>query len=594
MVYLKKTKKYGMFSIILRNSFEYFNKSKGWGVLEQAFAVAKALSLTIGIIAIQKLFDRITYLSTDSHALRQIAVSLILVCLILIGQQLIDGFSKYLLSKISYSNMGKFMVDFQNKLSRLPAVKFEDINFLNDINKAKDCLEYETLGHFASMCLQIFTYYFVFFVSIAGYLFFLSPILPLVIVVAFIPSILGQLAQVKVFTRLEEENAQFRRESDYYHKTITDRSYFKETRILGAFKYFKKLFSMSLQTKIKNTWQVEFKIAILQLALSIISFIGLGISILILFDSTITGRITIGAFISVFTSLTQIFSTVDEMVSIHVSGGSEALSQVTNYYKIMDANEVNGEKGTPNFTDGIISDNVSFTYPSRLEPSIHEISFSINKGETIALVGENGSGKSTLIRLLAGLYTPNIGSVTIGGLDSKKIHPKDLYKKTSAVFQHYQRYKMTLRDNVSISDISTLNHEKIEKSLDLSDFNKESATLDTMLSPEYGGVDLSGGQWQRIAIARGLYRDHDFIILDEPTSSIDPIEEARLYNQFGRLTKDKCAVIVTHRLGSVKLADRIVVMDNGKISDIGTHDELLTRNGKYAEMWNAQAKWYIT
>ena len=116
--------------------------------------------------------------------------------------------------------------------------------------------------------------------------------------------------------------------------------------------------------------------------------------------------------------------------------------------------------------------------------------------------------------------------------------------------------------------------------------------FDAMLSPEFDGIDLSGGQWQRLAIARGLYRANGFIVLDEPTSAIDPIEETKIYTQFERLAEGKCAVVVTHRLGSAKLAHRIVVMDGGRIVDIGTHDELLSRPGKYADMWEAQAKWY--
>jgi ATP-binding cassette subfamily B protein len=113
-----------------------------------------------------------------------------------------------------------------------------------------------------------------------------------------------------------------------------------------------------------------------------------------------------------------------------------------------------------------------------------------------------------------------------------------------------------------------------------------------MLSPEFDGIDLSGGQWQRLAIARGLYRTSNFIVLDEPTAAIDPFEEERIYNQFKRLSRDKCAIVVTHRLGSAKLADRIVVMEDGEIADIGTHSELVNRKGKYADMWEAQAAWY--
>ncbi|WP_277408400.1 ATP-binding cassette domain-containing protein [Lacrimispora xylanisolvens] len=197
------------------------------------------------------------------------------------------------------------------------------------------------------------------------------------------------------------------------------------------------------------------------------------------------------------------------------------------------------------------------------------------------------------MRLLTGIYRPLEGRVMVGGLDTAKIAPSSLYKGISGVFQKYQRYKMTLEENVAISDnLAKAGLDQAESALREAGFEKGSIRMEDMLSPEFGGIDLSGGQWQRIAIARGLYRVNDFIVLDEPTSAIDPIEETRIYKQFQRLAEGKCAVIVTHRLGFAKLADRVVVLEAGEIVDMGTHDELLSRPGKYADMWEAQAQWY--
>ena len=152
---------------------------------------------------------------------------------------------------------------------------------------------------------------------------------------------------------------------------------------------------------------------------------------------------------------------------------------------------------------------------------------------------------------------------------------------------------MTLGENVAISNISTkADPVQIDTALREAGVKMGSVRLDDMLSPEFNGIDLSGGQWQRVAIARGLYRVNGFIVLDEPTSAIDPIEETQIYMQFQRLAEGKCAIVVTHRLGSAKLAHRVVVVDAGEIVDIGTHEELLSRPGKYADMWAAQAQWY--
>lgn len=152
---------------------------------------------------------------------------------------------------------------------------------------------------------------------------------------------------------------------------------------------------------------------------------------------------------------------------------------------------------------------------------------------------------------------------------------------------------MTLIENVAISDSKVeVDSGKIREVLEEVSFEKDGIGLDDMLSPEYGGVDISGGQWQRVAIARGLYRGNGFIVLDEPTSAIDPIEETKIYKQFARLAEGKCALVVTHRIGSTRLADRIIVMDSGEIVDVGTHEELIARPGQYARMWEAQAQWY--
>ncbi|AGT42783.1 ABC transporter ATP-binding protein [Treponema pedis] len=590
---MKNERKYGLLSIVLRNSYEYFKKATGWGALEQAIAVSRALSWTAGIMAMQKLFDAIAIASRGTHSFVQIAFYLVLLALITVSRQVLSGTGQYLFSKVSYTNMGKFMTEFQYKLSRLPAKKFEDIIFLNDINKAKECLEYESLGHFASVCLQLFSYYSVFFISAGGYLFRLSPILPTVILAAFIPAVIGQLMQIKFFEELEEINAPLRRQCEYYRKTVADRAFYKETRILGGFNFFYRLFIDSLQTLTAAVWKTERKAAVLHFALSLISFAGLGAAVLILFYAVMAGNISIGAFASVFVALSQIFSIVNEIVSGHLSKGSEILGQVRNFYRLMDMEEVDGEEGSIDFTKGIVASNVSFTYPGFNKPAVHDINLTIKREETIAVVGENGSGKSTLVRLLTGLYIPDSGTVEIGGKNTKTSRPNTIFKGISAVFQHYQCYKMTLEENVSVSDTENPPDKgKIQSCLRESEFNEDTVTLDKMLSPEFGGIDLSGGQWQRLAIARGLYRIHDFIVLDEPTAAIDPIEEARLYEQFGRLVKNKCALIVTHRLGSVKHADRIVVMNGGKIEDIGTHEELILRNGTYADMWKAQSVWY--
>jgi ATP-binding cassette subfamily B protein len=321
----------------------------------------------------------------------------------------------------------------------------------------------------------------------------------------------------------------------------------------------------------------------------------MGLSTFLLFLSTLNGTISVGAFAAIFAALGQIFDIMQSVMRWDINGITREVGKVTNFFRILDLPERTGIEGTHNFTKGIVVENVSFIYPGRDEHALSNVSLTITDGETIAIVGENGSGKSTLVRLLTGMYTPSEGRVLIGGLDTIFTAPSSIYYDISGVFQEYQRYKMTLFDNVIISN-TKIEHDKstVEEVLKDAGFKLDvnNIELDTMLSPEFEGIELSGGQWQRLAIARGLYRRNNFIVLDEPTAAIDPLEENMIFTQFKKLIKGKCAVLVTHRLGPARLANRIIVMDAGEIIDVGTHEELLSRPGKYADMWAAQVQWY--
>lgn len=587
------TKKYSFLSIIIRNSIEYFKKAKFWGILEQFVSVCRAVCFMANIWVMEQLFDSVSNLKELNNNTNKIILNLLFLTILLIFQQLLNGYSQYLMSKNSYSNMGKFMTDFQKKMGRVHPQKFEDSKFLDSIERAKDCLEYESLGHFASVCLQLITYYLVLLFMVGYYMFNISPYIPLIILISFIPLICGHLFHYKQYERLEKDTSAIRRQTVYYRDTIVNYRYAKETRVLGAFSYFFKLFSQSLKLLTKKEYNLGIKVAMIQLLLNSFTFLGFGCVIFLLSSNLSNGIISIGTFSSTFIMLSQFFSLIDELVSIHISGSSEVLAQVTNYYKLMDLDERTGNVDKIDFSNGITLENVSFKYTENDNTIINKVNLHLSNGESIAVVGENGSGKTTLIRLLIGLYIPNSGNIKIGGLFSHLNNQNSLFKRTSGVFQNFQRYKMSLLDNVTISDITKNNNtSKINELLKKVSLEIDNIQLTTMLSPDFGGIDLSGGQWQRLAIARGLYRDHDFIVLDEPTAAIDPIEEATLYKMFENISKNKLSILVSHRLGSVKLADKIIVLDKGNIVEIGTHEELLKNNGKYAELWQSQAKWY--
>lgn len=587
-----KKRKYHLLQVIVR-IIPIQVKSAPWNcLLENCLAVMNGLSFALSVVATQYLFDAVSDAAAGKAGFRECIIHLVILAAVTFGQQIINGVQNFhgigvLLPKSS----GGLTELIHKKIKRIDPVKFEDTDFLDDLNKAKEGIRAITM--FCMLVFACVSFYGVYFVAIGIYLFQLKPMLILTLLLAFIPAILAQIVNVRIFADLEEESAPLRRECDYYQKAICDREYFKETRILGAFEFFYKRFEETMKILTGKIWKAECKVALLQLMLDFTTFAGMAASAYMLFTATMSGEITVGMFAAVFAALTQIFAIMQEVVKQHMGNMNKDVGKVINFIRLLDMPERTGEDGATDFRKGIVAENISFIYPGRDTPSIKNVSINIADGETIAIVGENGAGKSTLVRLLTGIYRPTQGKVLIGGLDTAKYAASSVFQGISGVFQKYQRYKMTLKENVAISDHTIeADSNKIQSLLVEAGFEQDSIGLDTMLSPEWGGADISGGQWQRVAIARGLYRVNGFIVLDEPTSAIDPVEETKIYKQFAHLAEGKCALVVTHRIGSAKLADRIIVMDAGKIVDIGTHDQLIARPGQYAKMWEAQAQWY--
>ncbi|CAI8033521.1 Nisin transport ATP-binding protein NisT [Geodia barretti] len=224
--------------------------------------------------------------------------------------------------------------------------------------------------------------------------------------------------------------------------------------------------------------------------------------------------------------------------------------------------------------------------------ALSDVNVHIRPGEILAIVGENGAGKTTLAHILAGLRSPTAGRVTIDGIDTATISSEDLRRACTVVFQHPARYPTTLHENLAL-DSTDASDSHVAATLTQVGLSTEQYPLNTFLGPEFGGADFSGGEWQRVAIARSLIKEAgEFVIFDEPTAALDPLAELEIFQQFVELVDGKTALLIAHRLGPTRLADRVVVLDNGRIVEIGDPTELLQQNGKYAEMFAAQSEWY--
>ncbi|MBI3970698.1 MAG: ABC transporter ATP-binding protein [Chloroflexi bacterium] len=272
-------------------------------------------------------------------------------------------------------------------------------------------------------------------------------------------------------------------------------------------------------------------------------------------------------------------------------------------------------------------EDVWFTYPGASQPALSGVTCEIRAGETVALVGENGAGKTTLVKLLLGLYQPDAGRITFDGIDAREIDPQALRAAASAVFQQFVHYHLTFRENVALgqpagdgmgsdgpmtkapdpapdpahetapgSALVAAMERAVERAVEQAGAQDIVRALpqgyDTLLGPDVGGVDLSSGQWQRVALARAFYRPAQVLVLDEPTAALDPLAELAVFERFAALAAGRTAVLISHRLGMVRLAGRVIVLEQGRVAESGTYESLLRSGGAYAALFTAQARWY--
>jgi ATP-binding cassette subfamily B protein len=242
--------------------------------------------------------------------------------------------------------------------------------------------------------------------------------------------------------------------------------------------------------------------------------------------------------------------------------------------------------------------NVSFRYPGSPRLVLNGLNFHLRPGERVALIGENGEGKTTIVKLLTRLYDPAEGQVLLDGVDLREYNLEDLYREIGVIFQDYMRYEMTARENIAVGRIEQVDNlplirQSAQKSMADEVIGKIPAGYEQMLGRRFdGGVDLSGGEWQKVALARAYLRDAQVLILDEPTSALDARSEYEVFQRFAELTAGKMALFISHRFSTVRMADRIVVLENGRIAEEGDHDALTNLRGRYAEMFELQAASY--
>jgi ATP-binding cassette, subfamily B, bacterial len=438
--------------------------------------------------------------------------------------------------------------------------------------------------------------------ALAALLLSLSWVLGAVLVLAAIPGAIVRRKSADQMFRWQEACTSKQRRAWYLHSLLTGDGHAKEIRLFDLGSIFMSQYR-ELQEQIrKERLNILYRRSLIELAAQGIAIVGVFVSLGYIAYQAVLGSITLGSLVMYFGAFQQGQSYLNSLMS-GIAGLYEDNLFLSSFYEFLDLESKVKEPDNPQtvpkpINEGITLENVNFRYTDSPSLALEDVSFQIKPGQVVALVGENGSGKTTLIKLLCRLYDPESGRITIDGIDIRNFLTTDLRKEISIIFQDYARYNLTARQNIWLGDVEcSIDDEKIIRSSQNAGADDVISNLEkgyeTTLGKRFDdGVDLSIGEWQKVALARAFLRESQIIIMDEPTSALDAMAEEDVFRKFRTLAEGRTAIIISHRLSAVRMADCIYFLEKGKIKESGTHDELIALDGGYAKLFEVQASHY--
>jgi ATP-binding cassette subfamily B protein len=439
-------------------------------------------------------------------------------------------------------------------------------------------------------------------VSLSVAILWASPWLLLILIACLLPAFLGEshfafLSYAKNFRQTPA-----RRQLDYLRQVGGSKEAAKELKLFNLSDFFTRRFTTIWNGILDENLALNRKRLIAASLFSILSTGGYyGAYVWVIFK-TVTGAFSIGKLYFLTQSIMSASSNISQIFSTLSSIADQALF-LTDLLAFFEMKPTVGSK--PNaipaprpIKRGFEFQNVSFSYPGADRVILNRLNLRVEPGERIALIGQNGQGKTTIVKLITRLYDPTVGRVLLDGVDLRDYSIEDLCSQMGVIFQDFMRYEMTARENIAVGRIEYLPddqriHAAAEKSLADDVIERLAGQYEQMLGRRFeGGVDLSGGEWQKLALARAYLRDAQVLILDEPTAALDARAEFEVFQRFNELTTGKMALFISHRFSTVRMAERIIVLENGSISEEGSHDQLIARGGTYADMFELQAASY--
>lgn len=581
-----------------------------WTTLSLILLLIQGLLPLLSLYLMKLIIDAVTAGISGGNniiisSIKQSAFSQVLLFVALAGLTALFADLCRSLSSYASEAQSQIVTDFVHDLLHAKSIEldleyYENSQFYNALHRAQQEAIYRpnriltSLVQLAQNAISL--------IAIAGLLISLHWSIAAILFAAGLPSLFVRFKHTGKLYKKQRSWTIPERIAYYFHLMLTNDSYAKEVRLFNLGSLFRRRYQ-NLRTQIRQeklTLSQQRNLAeLMSQASSTLAVYG---ACGFIAYQTIQGQITLGGLVMYYQGFQRGQTFLREMLANLASLYENSLF-LSLLYEFLDLKQAVVEPLSPQtvpnpMQKGIKFENISFHYPHSNRALLEDINLTIKAGETVALVGENGAGKTTLIKLLCRLYDPTSGSITIDGINLKELTTTEWRREISVVFQDYVRYNLTAQENIGFGNINLLQEtENIIKAAQESGADRVISKLpkgyNTTLGTQFDeGEELSIGEWQKVAIARAFLRQAQILILDEPTSALDAKAEYEVFEQFRQLIKGKTAILISHRLSTVKMVDRIFVLQNGKIVETGTHAELINLNGTYANLFKIQAKYY--
>lgn len=567
--------------------------SRLWGCMKLLNSVLTAIIVPVNTVLLQRIVDDILILLQENRFHFILNTHLVIFIAGVFSEVLLTGLDRYVEIRFDMQITDRLEKEIVRKYRKLDYSCYEDPQTYDSISRISQNPGEKIRMIFWKLCEMVRI-----IILLIGYLLIFQQASPLLvgIFLLFLPPMLYENYKAGcLWYDLYSRQTADERKIAYYERLLTGKTSLAELKIYQATDYIEKLWKKQSSKLRKEKEETLIRVEKTLLRKSTFAALWYLCSGGFLLYGVITGRISVSMFPVLFQTILNIVDTVNGLLEIfgNFSREIQEMSYLHSFFALKNIPERKGCIDRP--VRRIRFEHVCFSYPNAGTETLHDISFELDLSKSTAIVGENGSGKTTIIKLLCGLYQPTSGRILFDEYDIRNLNNGEIGKAIKVVFQDFFQYELTIRENIGFGNLARISHDlELQEVLDAVHLEElKKLELDTSLGKlEHEGIDLSRGQWQRLAVGRIFLNDTGYAVLDEPTASVDPVSEYNMYQLFYLLLRSRGSLMISHRLASAKMADHILVLKNGTIAEQGNHTELMKNQELYHELFCRQAEWY--